>query len=362
MPEKIRYPIGARIRRPLHVVLVVLSSGGCIVHLGDDESAIGHITRDCVVPVPDGVSALAAPVSLEYPTGSLWIWEELELANGGTVEGASAFVESAEAVCAAGPTLAVETSGVPASLLALTGEERAANERRRDGRRLILAPRGGFVEGTTGYLFYEHVLRGPEVFDEAVIGTGLCVLPEGASSCERVGLPDATVLFHPTERSLNGGGMVAGDRAFVYGCHRVAELRAVCTVSSAPLDQLTEPQRYQVHSQLSGWRDELTEASSLVDELGTITVVPYGDEFLMTTLDIFEARVYVRRAGSPVGPFGRRTTAFSVLPSSFFPGGGREHAGLRRAPDELNLSYTTDNAQAPGLHLVTFRTFGALGQ
>jgi len=42
----------------------------------------------------------------------------------------------------------------------------------------------------------------------------------------------------------------------------------------------------------------------------------------------------------------------------WFVRGGREHAALRPTPRSIVVSYATDGAAAPGLHLVAFRFFG----
>ncbi|MGC4094514.1 MAG: hypothetical protein QM756_42690 [Polyangiaceae bacterium] len=336
---------------------------GCITHIDDESSSIGRVERDCVVPSPAGVESLGAPVSLEYPDHSLWVWEALRLAAGRSVSTPSAIVESVAAACSAGPTLTLDEQGEPVSLIALTPAEADQNAARVDGKWLALSPLGGFVYEGTGYLYYDHVLRGPGVFDATSLGSGLCILAPGAIQCERVGLSEQTVLFDSAGPVVNYGGLVFGEQALVYGCRPVAELQSVCTVAAAPLDRVAEQGAYQFHSSFGGWQSGLEGAASIVDELGPITVAPYDDEYLMTTLDLFEARVYVRRAQSPLGPFGRRIEAFDVLPSlTFFPGGGREHAALRTSAHALAFSYTTDHPDAPGLHLVSYRIFGNFGQ
>lgn len=366
------------VRSPAVVSLtavVALGAAGCVQPIDEEQSSVGEVTRDCLVPAPEGVEGLGAPVSLEYASESLWIWEELRLHGGGVVPNASARVTSASAVCAGGPALSRDGQGAPLTLLALSAAEEAQNAARTDGRRLVLVPTGGFVHAGVGYLFYDHVLKGPGSFDADVLGAGICVLPEGASSCDRVmdsagGGGAETVLFAPRERVLNRGGLVAPvaaggggteQRALVYGCRGEAAFLSVCTVTGAPLDRLTEPEAYQLHNDFDGWTDELTAASSIVDELGPVTVSRYEGEYLMTVLDIFEAKVFLRPAKTATGGFGRRIFAFDVLPSSFFPGGGREHSGLRTASRTLHLTYTTDDPRGSGLHLVSFRAFGELG-
>ena len=100
-----------------------LALSACITHLEEEESAIGRVERDCLVPVPAGVERLGAPVSLEYPDHSLWIWDELPMENGGTAAAPSAVVASADEVCAAGLVLVEDALGEPVPMLRLTPEE-----------------------------------------------------------------------------------------------------------------------------------------------------------------------------------------------------------------------------------------------
>ena len=351
----------ARVSSHLLVVLVALASA-CIDHIDEETSPVGELTSDCVVPLPEGVRSLGAPASLEYPDGSLWIWRSLELVDGRIVPNASAFVSDANEACGSGVTLGLDASATPASLLALTPQETQANAARIDGRQLALVPFGGFVYVGLGYLFYDHALVGPGIFDEESLGTGLCVRADQAVTCDRVTLNGDTVLWKQDQRILNSGGLVVDDRALVYGCRHVASFSAFCTVSGAPLDALEVPSAYQVYNSFNGWVDQLSDASVITDELGPVTVSAYSGGFMATTLDIFESRFYVRRMPSAAGELDRRIAIFDALPpASWFLGGGREHSGLRRNPRTIHVSYSTSAAGAPGLHLASFRFFAEFG-
>jgi len=349
------------VRRHLLVMLVALTSA-CIHHIEEETSAVGELTSDCVVPVPDGVRGLGAPVSLEYSDGSLWIWRSLELAGGQIVPNASASVSDANEACSSGVMFSSDASGSPQSLLALTPQETEANAARSDGRQLALVPFGGFVRAGLGYLFYDHALVGPGIFDAESLGTGLCVRGVQAATCDRVTVNGDTVLWKADERILNGGGLVVDDRALVYGCRHVASLSALCTVSGALLDAIEVPSAYQVYNLFDGWVGQLSDASPIADELGPVTVSAYSGAFLATTLDIFESRFYVRRMPSATSEMDRRIAIFDALPpASGFLGGGREHSGLRRSPRTIHVTYSTSGVAAPGLHLASFRFYGEFG-
>lgn len=334
---------------------------GCLTHLDDETSAIGEVVGDCVVPAPAGVAALHAPVALEYPDRSLWLWSSLPASDGGTLVTPSAWASSAGDVCARGPRLVVDSGGAPVSLLALSADEVAANAARTDGKRLALAPLGGLVDAGTGYLFYRHELLGPGLLDVEDLGTGLCTLAAGADGCARVTAAGATVLWPPGARVLDRGGLVVGDRGLVFGCRAAAAFVDPCTVAGAPRDRLTDPAAWQVWSVFDGWQDAQVRGTTVSDEPGPFTVSAYDGGFLATRMDLFTARVEVRRSPRATDGYGHRVAAFAALPpTSWFVNGGREHAGLREdgEPRTIHVSYATDNPAAPGLHLVSFRFFG----
>src|SRR5262249_20272167 len=122
-------------------LLLLLALAGCIDNIAEHESPIGSVTHDCVIP-----GALGAPASLEYPDGSLGLWE-----SAAGTDGAAARVASVDQACR-GVALLTDATGAPASVLALTAAERAANAARTDGKRLALAPTGGVVADGVGYV------------------------------------------------------------------------------------------------------------------------------------------------------------------------------------------------------------------
>lgn len=345
-------------------MLPVALVGGCVDLISEHTSNVGEITRDCVVPPPADAVALDAPVSLEYPGASLWIWDHVELTGGGTVANAAARVTSAGDTCDAGPILLRDAAGHPRSLLALSAAEQADNAARTDGKQLALVPSGGVVVDGVGYLYYDHVLRGPGLFDAVTLGTGLCVLRSDAAACERVADGSgATLLWTPDARVMNRGGLVIDEdgtrHAVIAGCRRVAELTTTCTIAGVPVASLEDPAAYRELSVFAGWVDQLTDASVFADEAGSVTLSAYDGGFLATSLDIFESRFYVRRSTRAVSNYEHRIAAFDAVPqTTLFVRGGREHAALRPDPRTIVVSYATSGAAAPGLHLVTYRFHG----
>jgi hypothetical protein len=351
-----------------YLAVLVAAATGCVTPIAERDSPIGEIARDCVIRPPAAVAALDAPVSLEYPDRSLWWWEDVPLAGGTAIPGAAAWVTSVDAACSAGPSFVRDDTGAVASVLALTAAELAANAKRADGKRLALVPTGGVVAQGTGFLYYDLVERGPGPLDAAVLGAGLCTLAPDARRCQRVTTADgAPILWRGDERVLNRGGLLVADadapggaRAVIAGCRATAALESPCVVSGVPMGQLTEPAAYQVYSAFRGWVDALTDATTVAAPHGQLTLAPYRDGFVATSLDIFDHEVRVQRSRRAVADYQHAITAFAVVPPDawWFVRGGREHVGLRRDRDAIVVSYVTDGAAAPGLHLVEFRFFG----
>ena len=346
----------------------VLALAGCVHTLDEHESRVGDIERDCVIPIPEGVVALGAPVSIEYPDASIWIWESLAMTDGSVVANAAARVARSRDACAEPPAFALDPArslATPRSILALSPEELADNAARADGRRLALVPTGGFASGGLAYLYYDHVLRGPGFFEEERLGSGLCVLdPESANGCDRVAssvIDGSTILWRPDQRVMNRGGLVVGDRALIAGCRKVGSFDEPCTITGVPLVDVRDPLAYRVWDAFAGWVDPLTDASELTNTIGSLTIAPFDDgTFVATQLELFDNEVVVQVSTRPEQSYGHRIHAFDVLPpaeGTWFVSGGREHAALRADARSIVVSYATDNPVAPGLHLVDFRFF-----
>jgi len=271
---------------------------GCVHGIEEQQSRAGDLLRDCVVPAPAGVAELGAPSALEYPDGSLWIWSSVALVGGQVVYNVSAFLDDAAALCASGVRL-YGARDLPRSLLQLDAAELVANTERDDGRALRLEPSGGFVEAGVGYLFYDHVLTGPGVFDAQSLGTGLCRIEERDGACERLRPGGNSILWPPESRSLNRGGLVADDRAWVLGCRSVAAFSDVCTLSGAPLDGLETPASYQLWSAFGGWVDDERQASAVLEQGGAVTLSRFDGKYAAFSLDVFASRFQVRLSAPP---------------------------------------------------------------
>lgn len=337
-------------------VVVTLTAAGCVHPISQDESTVGKQTRDCVVPLPAGVRELGAPVSLEYPDASLWIWSSLTTDDGSVVENASARVTSGSELCATGPTLTRDGTGAEVELLALSADERASNAAREDARQLVLSPHGGFVSDNVGYLYYEHTLLGPGVFDAQVLGTGLCIVSDPSQPCERLEVDSSTLLWPPNAWPKNQGGLVDGDRAFLLGCERIASFDIPCVISSVPLDQIRDPAAYQYFNAFSGWVSPADSAAVVLNLAGAVTLGRADGRYIATNLDIFDASFSLRFADAPTGSFGMPIDLFQGQPpKTGFAQGGYEHHALRATERSLAFSYfVADVGPGHGLHLSDF--------
>jgi len=198
--------------------LVALASA-CIDHI-DEENQFGW-------PIDLGLRGACARwcaklgrarVARIPRTAHSGIWRSLELADGQIVPNAAAFVSDDNPSVCFGCDLWPRCCGGPRAPCSRSHQqETEANAARSDGRQLALVPFGGFVYAGLGYLFYDHALVGPGIFDEESQGTGLCVRADQAVTCIRVTVNGDTILWKPDQRILNSGGLVVDDRALVYG-------------------------------------------------------------------------------------------------------------------------------------------------
>jgi hypothetical protein len=341
---------------PAWVVAVALMAPGCVHHISEDETTVGEKTRDCLVPPAAGVAELGAPVSLEYPDASLWIWDSVTTDDGLVVANASARVASSDAGGAARPPLTRDAAFAPQALWALSAEELADNATREDGRQLRLSAHGGFVSDNQGYLYYEHTLVGPGVFDAEVLGTGLCIVSDPAEACERLESNGSSVLWPASAWPKNQGGIVAGERAFLLGCRRIASFDVPCVISSVPLAQIRDPSAYRYFNVFSDWVESPESASVVFNLAGAVTLTVADGRYVATNLDIFGATFNLRFADAPTGNFGMPIELFQGQPpKTGFAQGGREHHALSASERSLALSYfVSDEGPGHGLHLIDF--------
>jgi len=306
--------------------LLALALVACVDDLGTDVpgSRAGVVVEDCVVPV----AGRGAPVALEYvETGSsLWLWDD-----------ARALVTSAEAACAGDVTV---LAGAPVPLLP---DETAP---RTDGRHIAVTPRGGFVAGGRGYLYYDKQLLGPGFFDVEPLGVGLCLVDAPDQPCART--PD--LLW--TGRAWGGPGLVGADGyAYLTSCAHVGAFTDACAVARVRPEQAADAAAYQRLGFDGTWS---AGADSIVALGGTgdFTVEPALGRWLAIFPDIYGVRLRAAIGDGPGGAFDEPVTLFPAAPTTgFFIAGGRSHAALRRG-DLLAISYAS---QPSGLHLVSFR-------
>ncbi len=341
--------------------------GACAVAIDEEHSRLGNVLQDCVVPLPGGVASWGAPVSLEHTDGSVWIWDSLTLQDGSGIRNAFALLRTAGDACAGNVELVRDGAGRPVPALALSSAEIAANAARTDGRRLELAPLGGFVHGSRGFLYYEERLGGPGVFDSHLLGRGLCVFEHGKTApCTRVVRNGTTRLWEPDSHPLNRGGLIdEAGFALMYGCDHVAAFEDLCIVARSPIQQVGDPGAYRFFTPFSGWTEDPSNAGVLFNRPGSFTVRwnAFLDRYTAIGMDVFESRVTLSRSSEPTGPFDAPQVLFdAVEPASLFLAGGIEHGALSEEAGRIvRVSYFTNAVGSKhGLHLVSFRFLGGL--
>jgi hypothetical protein len=342
--------------------------GGCVKELGEEKlgrSTLGYTVDDCIIPVPSGLENLHAPVSIEYPDRSLWIWESVTLGTGTQVRTAAATVTSIDDACNGSFAFITEGTGDPTSLLSLTPEEHTENQTRTDGKEIRLRPTGGFAFEGRGYLYYEKILAGPGFFEATVLGVGLCIIEPAGQTCIRV-MPDIypgepSLLFDRREWPGNRGAFLADDGyVYLHGCLHAAAFEDLCTVAQVLPAQAADPAQYLYYNGFSGWIDDPWNATVSFETSGLVTPSfnPYLDRYVVTTPNIWESTIEVRVSSTPGGSFGDPFVLFDAVgPEDWFIGGGVEHSALGSADGRtIAVTYYTD-ATGPdnGLHLITFR-------
>jgi len=349
-------------RVALVVVAALLGGAGCAVEMEEESLRIGAVVADCVLPVPPEVTALGAPVSLDFADGSLWIFGSTELtapnaAGAMVLPNAAALVRTVADACAGRLDFVRDASGAPQPLVPLLPEEEQANAARTDGRFLDITPQGGFVHDRRGVLYYQQVLRGPGIFDAEVLGVGVCLADGPGTPCVR----DATLVFAGSTPAWGGSGVVGDDGyAYVTTCFHAAAFEDLCGVARVPPDEAADPAAYAFYSVFGEWTTDPRNFSAVITDATRVTPGrdPALGRFTAVFPDIWESTIVLRLARDPWGGFGFRWRLFeAVPPDDWFIGGGVEHAALRSADGlTLAVTYSTTAAAGPaGLHLVTVR-------
>lgn len=355
---------GARIAT---VVLPVVCMVGCVLELDEEHAGIapGEVVEDCVVPLPEGLASWGAPVSIEYPDRSLWIWTEVTTADGTPLRNIGAFVTDVGLACGGQLALVEDGDGAPIPLVALTAEEEAENASRTDGRNVQLSITSGFVHNGQAYAYYEKTLVGPGFFDAEALGIGLCRMETPGAPCERLEPgthpEEPTLLWDRGERPMNRGAFVAPDGyVYLWGCMHVAAFEDPCAAARVLPSEVGDPASYRFAGWDGEWIDDGWNASALFDNAGAVT--PGYDAFLgrytTVTANIWDSTIELRTAEAPAEGYGDPVVLFDATPpDDWFIAGGVEHSALSADGGRtIAVSYfTTTSGAGNGLHLVAFR-------
>lgn len=330
-----------------------------------DRSRVGEVVEDCVVPLAAELGSWGAPVSLEYPDRSLWIWPEATVADGTVVRNVGALVYSAAGACRGEMEFVMDADGSPVSLIELTPEEEEENATRTDGRRTELAITGGFVHEGRGFAYYKKILAGPGFFDSETVGTGVCVMEAPSEPCGRttpsVDPAEPTLLWTRDGRPLDRGAFLATDGfAYVWGCLHAAAFLDPCSVARVTPGEAADPSAYRFASWDGEWIDDAANAGALFDNPGAVTpgYSAFLERFTIVTANIWDSTIELRRSDAASSGFDDPVRLFDAAPpAEWFIEGGIEHSGLAEENGRtIAVSYFT-SASGPeqGLHLVTFR-------
>jgi hypothetical protein len=346
----------------------IVLAGGCVTALDEEHlerSRLGRVVEDCVVPPPAALSGWGAPVSVEYPDRSLWIWEEVETAGGDRIRNAAAFVTGAVAACSGDVRFVVDGEGAFVPLIGLTADEERENAERTDGRRVQVAVTGGFAHEGLTRLYYRKVVAGPGLLDAEVVGMGVCTSASPGAPCVRavpgVHPEEPTLLWDRTERLWNRGAFVGADGfAYVWGCLHAAAFEDLCSLARVAPDEAEDPSAYRFAGWDGSWIDDAWNAGALLRSAGQVTpgFSRRLGRYVAVAADIWNNRIVLHRADRVEGGYGDPVPLLdAVPPDDWFIGGGAAHAALGAADGgTIVVSYfTSASGTGHGLHLVTFR-------
>jgi hypothetical protein len=327
--------------RPFAACLLVLAS--CVEPMDTNHRAgrSARVTGDCLVRAPAGLMAPGAPASVELGAGSLWMWSEPALTGGGSAPNAAALVTSVDAACAG------SFAEVVVPIVPLLPAEAQGNASRTDGKRTVPVPRGGFAAGARVYVYYDLVVRGPGLFDEAWVGTGVCQMDSLAAPCAR----DDRLLWSGRARSWAASGYVGDDGlAYLMACAHAAESTDLCGLARVPPASAADAGAYRYFSPTAGWIDDPDNYGVVFSGPTSATLGRGPDGGLWAVSpDIWSSTIEARAATAPGAAFGPAFVLVAARPpKGWFIGGGAWHKSLD-PPGALTVSYSNDD----GVHLVT---------
>lgn len=355
----------SRLSRERSLLLALLLFAACVKNLGTESPTTqapkaGTLLRDCVVSAPASVAAWTAPATLAYPDGALWIFQSAILVDGSAAPGPAIWIPSADAACAGPTDLLRGPDGSPAALLALDDAETIANAGRSDGRALMLVPKAGFSAGGLGYLYYDHVLAGPDPFDLQLLGTGICVLDTIAGTCARVvDAAGSTVLWLGDELPIRSA-FVDASMAYLLACRQPASLMQSCTLARVPPGSAGIIAAYEYFDAFQGWSASRTQATQVLDDLANVSLSysPFHGRSTVVLTNPFDGKVSLRLGSAPDGSFGNPIPLFTAIAPA--PGtlldGGAEQTSLRGDGGRvIHIAYAAGSFAARELHLASFQ-------
>ncbi len=359
------------VRRATGALAALLLASGCRValdeeHLGESGGLAGaRATTRCVVRPPADVTRSGA-FSLAFPDGAYWIFGETIVDLGG---GAFAFLSSTGAVgnpgvdpCVENPRPVVDETGALAQLIALTDEERAADEARADGSRTVLWPLSGFVHDGTGMIYYRKVLL-HDYFDYAVLGVGVARIELGGVA-ERLApgrwADEPTLLWLSPQADWGTGALVGTDGlAYVYGCYQRAAWDWPCRVARVAPESAGDPDAYEYRAG-DRWSPQVQFASEIAQGETYLSVAfnRHLGRYLAVYAGPLGNDVFAMAADDPWGPFDPPVKWFTgIAPSSFWISDVHQHAFYAAENDaKLMVGYYTSPSSpadgSPGMRLV----------
>ena len=210
-------------------------------------------------------------------------------------------------------------AGVPIEVLPLTKEDATFNAAHNGincvepcGVGWALTPAAVVADAERDRLlvFYRRMLRRESGHDEPV-GASLAVWTRGSLSLDRPAVrPETstpTFLFGPDEPSWGSAALVVGDQMYVYACE-ARDLGCSCRLARVPIAAALDRSAWRFFAYGGRWSSDWRDAQPVLSggiQWGILSVHwnPYHGKFMAVSSRVVDARIAIRFADHPEGPW-----------------------------------------------------------
>jgi serine/threonine protein kinase len=211
-----------------------------------------------------------------------------------------------------------DAAGVPSEILPLSKEDAAYNQAHSGkdciepcGARRMLAPGAVVADSKRNrmLMFYNRMLQFGGKSERA--GTSLAVWNAGSSALDRSvvreGAATPRILFGADEPNWGSAALVVDDWMYAYGCE-CQNLGCSCRLARVPLASASDRSAWQFFATNGHWSSNWRDAQPVLRggiQSGILSVHwnPYIGQFLAIYSRVLDARITIRFAERPEGPW-----------------------------------------------------------